>query len=168
MKQTAQIDPITSEYILVHTPIGTLAVFARDGAVCKIRLACPEDGEAAPAETAQPVLRQAALEIEEYFTGVRKDFTFLMQAQGTVFQKRVWQALSRIPYGELRTYGEIAAEVDNPRGSRAVGMACNKNPIMIAVPCHRVVGAGGKLTGYAYGTNMKQQLLALEQQEQHE
>jgi len=86
-----------------------------------------------------------------------------MQAKGTAFQQQVWQALNTIPYGETRTYGDIALQVGNPKGARAVGGACNKNPLWIAVPCHRVLGAGGSLTGYAYGTGMKQTLLALEQ-----
>jgi len=85
-----------------------------------------------------------------------------MRPEGTPFQQRVWQALSRIPYGETRTYGEIALEVGTSRGARAVGGACNKNPIWIAVPCHRVLGSNGSLTGYAYGTGVKQQLLTLE------
>ena len=81
-----------------------------------------------------------------------------------MFQKRVWAALREIPFGVTKSYGQIAAEIDNPKASRAVGMACNKNPIMIAVPCHRVVGASGALVGYAYGTGVKQRLLDLERE----
>ena len=99
----------------------------------------------------------------EYFEGKRTSFTFPMQAKGTPFQQLVWETLLDIPYGETRTYGDIALQAGNPKGARAVGGACNKNPLWIAVPCHRVLGAGGSLTGYAYGTGMKQTLLALEQ-----
>lgn len=102
-------------------------------------------------------------QMEEYFAGKRKNFDFPFRLIGTDFQKKVWQALCRIPYGQTRTYGEIAKEIGNPKASRAVGMACNRNPIWIAVPCHRVVGAGGKLTGYAGGIAMKEALLSLEQ-----
>ena len=82
--------------------------------------------------------------------------------QGTPFQQKVWAALREIPYGETRSYGQIAAQVGNPKASRAVGMANNRNPIAIIVPCHRVIGANGSLTGYAGGLNVKQELLALE------
>ena len=81
---------------------------------------------------------------------------------GTPFQQRVWQALQQIPYGATRTYGAIATAIGNPRASRAVGMACNKNPLLLIVPCHRVVGANGKLVGFAYGTEAKRWLLELE------
>ena len=150
------------DYISLNTPIGTLIVSAKGGAVCSIRLASAEEESIAPQNETNPVLRLAAQELKEYFAGERTAFTFPMDGEGTPFQKSVWLALLQIPFGETRTYGEIAAVVENPKGSRAVGMACNKNPIMIAVPCHRVVGAGGKLTGYAYGTGLKQTLLSLE------
>lgn len=163
MKQQSENKQTTTEHIALDCPIGRLVVSANGNAVCSIRLAKP--GEEMSREVVkQPVLLQAIKELSEYFKQTRTSFTFQMQAEGTTFQKQVWQALSEIPFGELRTYGQIALRVNNPKGSRAVGMACNKNPIMIAVPCHRVVGAGGKLVGYAYGTDMKQQLLALEQQ----
>lgn len=81
---------------------------------------------------------------------------------GTPFQQRVWRALLQIPYGTTRTYGEIASAIGNSRASRAVGMACNKNPLLLIVPCHRIVGANGTLTGFAYGTDAKRYLLELE------
>ena len=148
----------------IHTPIGILILKERDGAICAIDLARESDER--PADSAAtPVLEQAAREIAEYFAGNRTEFTFPMRAKGTPFQTAVWDALLHIPFGEKKTYGQIAAEVDNPKGSRAVGMACNKNPIMIAVPCHRVVGAGGALTGYAGGLSVKEKLLKLEQEQ---
>ena len=87
-----------------------------------------------------------------------------MRAEGTPFQQKVWQALREIPYGKTKSYGEIAGVISHAKASRAVGMACNRNPIMIAVPCHRVVGASGALVGYAYGTDTKRQLLTLERE----
>ena len=154
---------IPAEQIRIDSPIGKLIISARDDAVCSIALANTDALSDAEITVSQPVLRLAAQEISEYFSGKRKRFTFAMRAEGTPFQQSVWAALLDIPYGETKSYGEIAKAVENPKGSRAVGMACNKNPIMIAVPCHRVVGANGSLTGYAYGTGMKQSLLDLEE-----
>ncbi len=101
-------------------------------------------------------------EILEYFDGKRKSFTFKFEAAGTEFQKKVWNALLSIPYGETCTYKDIAKAVGNEKASRAVGMANNKNPITIVVPCHRVIGASGKLVGYAGGLSMKEYLLKME------
>ena len=104
----------------------------------------------------------AFLEIKQYLNGKRKSFNFIYELEGTEFQKKVWAELCNIPYGETRTYKEIAIAVGNPKGSRAVGMANNKNPISITVPCHRVIGANGMLVGYAGGVQMKKALLDLE------
>lgn len=101
-------------------------------------------------------------QVTEYLEGRRRAFTFPYELRGTEFQKRVWQELCKIPYGETRTYGDIAAAIRKPGAARAVGMANNRNPIIIAVPCHRVIGAGGKLVGYAGGLDMKRALLELE------
>jgi O-6-methylguanine DNA methyltransferase len=98
----------------------------------------------------------------EYFDGKRKEFDFQYELRGTTFQKKVWNALCNIPYGETRSYKEIAIEIGNEKACRAVGMANNKNPITIVVPCHRVIGANGKLVGYGGGLDMKEQLLKLE------
>jgi len=155
---------IPAEQIRIDSPIGKLIISARDGAICSIALANTDARNDVETTVSQPVLRQAAQELNEYFSGKRTRFTFAMRAEGTPFQQSVWAALLDIPYGETKSYGEIAMAVENPKGSRAVGMACNKNPIMIAVPCHRVIGASGSLTGYAYGTGMKQSLLDLEKQ----
>ncbi len=100
----------------------------------------------------------------EYLSGKRKTFDFSFELHGTEFQKKVWHELCNIPYGETRTYKEIAIAIGNPKASRAVGMANNKNPVTIVVPCHRVIGAHGKLVGYAGGLNMKKALLFLEKQ----
>ena len=104
----------------------------------------------------------AASQLVDYFAGKRKAFDFPFQLQGTEFQRQVWQALCAIPYGETRTYGEIAQAIGNAKSCRAVGMANNKNPLQIVVPCHRVVGAKGDLVGYAGGLDMKKALLELE------
>lgn len=103
-------------------------------------------------------------QIGSYLAGKRKDFDIPYTLQGTEFQQKVWHILEKIPYGEVRTYGEIAEEIGNRKASRAVGGACNKNPIWLIVPCHRVVGANGNLTGYAGGLSMKKELLLLERE----
>ena len=101
-------------------------------------------------------------EIMEYLKGERTTFDIAYELDGTAFQKKVWEELTKIPYGETRTYKEIAVAIGNPNASRAVGMANNKNPLMMVVPCHRVIGANGKLVGYGGGIAMKRELLALE------
>ena len=101
-------------------------------------------------------------EVMEYLSGKRKAFDFTFELDGTDFQKKVWEELTHIPYGETRTYKEIAIAIGNPKASRAVGMANNKNPVSIVVPCHRVIGSDGKLVGYAGGVDMKKALLDLE------
>jgi methylated-DNA-[protein]-cysteine S-methyltransferase len=110
-------------------------------------------------------LRRALEELQEYFAGKRHDFTLDVQPAGTPFQRTVWNELRRIPYGETISYGELADRVGNPKASRAVGLANGANPISIVVPCHRVIGANGKLTGYGGGLNIKEKLLALERRQ---
>jgi methylated-DNA-[protein]-cysteine S-methyltransferase len=106
-------------------------------------------------------------QVEEYFAGSRKPFVFKVaqEAQGTPFQEGVWKALRDIPHGETRSYGELARALGNPGASRAVGRANGSNPVCLFVPCHRVIGADGSLTGYAYGEEIKRQLLELERKE---
>lgn len=108
------------------------------------------------------LLLEAKKQLEEYFEGKRKVFDLPLEQKGTEFQKRVWKALEKIPYGETRSYKEVAEMVGNEKASRAVGMANNKNNIPIIVPCHRVIGSNGKLVGYALGLDMKKYLLDLE------
>ena len=105
---------------------------------------------------------KAAKQLEEYFNGKRKEFDVPIHPQGTDFQKAAWTALQKIPYGETRSYKQVAEILGNPKASRAVGMANNRNPIWIMIPCHRVVGSDGSLTGYAGGMDMKRKLLELE------
>lgn len=107
-------------------------------------------------------LKNAMKQLKEYFDGKRTVFDLKMKLHGTDFQKKVWIYLSKIPYGETRTYKDVAEAIGSPKGFRAVGMANNKNPIAIIYPCHRVIGASGKLVGYGGGLDIKEQLLHLE------
>ena len=107
---------------------------------------------------------KAKTELTEYFAGQRKSFDLPLEPKGTAFQQSVWRALCEIPYGETVSYGQIAERIGNKKACRAVGMANNRNPIAIIIPCHRVIGAGGKLTGYAGGLDKKEFLLELEAQ----
>lgn len=120
--------------------------------------------DAAPPET-PPILRRAAAQLAEYFAGTRTRFDLPLAPVGTEFQRRVWAATSAIPFGETATYGEIARKIGAPNAARAVGGALNRNPICIVVPCHRVVGSSGKLTGYDGGVDRKAFLLTLERPE---
>ena len=113
-----------------------------------------------------PIFAQAKAQLAAYFAGELRNFSLPLRPCGTEFQSRVWQELTRIPYGETISYGELARRIGNPAASRAVGLANGKNPIGIIVPCHRVIGTNGKLTGYAGGVSRKEALLALEAQAQ--
>ena len=109
-----------------------------------------------------PLLQKTIKQLQEYFLGTRKEFDLPIKFNGTEFQIKVWQALQNIPYGEIINYGELAKRIDCPKGVRAIGGACGKNPIPIIVPCHRVVGKNGSLTGFSGGIDYKVKLLALE------
>ncbi len=111
-----------------------------------------------------PLIAQAEIELNEYFAGKRTAFSVPLSPQGTPFQKRVWDALCAIPYGETRSYAQIAAAVGSPKGFRAVGGANHHNPIVIMIPCHRVIGADGSLTGFGGGLPVKELLLHLERE----
>lgn len=110
-----------------------------------------------------PLLKKAAQQLSEYFSGQRQQFDLPLAPLGTPFQQAAWQALQSIPYGQTATYKDMAIKIGTPKASRAIGMANNKNPIGIIIPCHRVIGANGKLVGYAGGLDKKQLLLDLEQ-----
>lgn len=144
----------------MKTPVGGLLICEDGNGICGVYFGNVLPDEAVREET--PLLKEAVKQLNEYFAGERREFTLPLSMEGTAFQKRVWEALCAIPYGETRTYGQIAAQIENPGGSRAVGMANHNNPVAIIVPCHRVVGAGGKLTGYAGGLGIKRALLELE------
>lgn len=122
----------------------------------------PEEMQAGTALFSDTVFRETARQLDEYFAGKRREFSVPIKTQGTDFQEKVWAALRKIPYGETRTYGQIAAQIGNPKAGRAVGGANHNNPIMILTPCHRVIGADGSLTGFGGGLDVKEALLALE------
>ncbi|MFT4143405.1 MAG: methylated-DNA--[protein]-cysteine S-methyltransferase [Mobilitalea sp.] len=111
-----------------------------------------------------PLLKEASVQLNEYFEGNRTEFSIKLNPKGTEFQKKVWEALTTIPYGETRSYIQIAKQIGNDKASRAVGSANHNNPIPYIIPCHRVIGAKGKLVGYAYGLSMKEKLLKMEQE----
>ena len=145
-----------------ETPIGRLTLVEENGCVCHLLLngQLPPPG-CEPGET--DLLASVATQLAEYFAGQRKSFDFPFVLRGTPFQETVWQALQTIPYGETRSYLEIARQIERSTAARAVGMACARNPLPVIVPCHRVVGSNGCLTGYAGGQATKQLLLAAEQ-----
>ena len=141
------------------SPIGVVRLTEADGFIIRIELT---DAADAVHTSPTPLLHRSAQQILAFLDGKCQQLDFPIRMVGTPFQQRVWHALQQIPYGTTCTYGEIAAAIGNPRASRAVGMACNRNPLLLIVPCHRVVGANGKLTGFAYGTDAKRWLLELE------
>ncbi len=108
------------------------------------------------------LIKECFQQLEEYFVGIRKKFDLPLNPKGTDFQRKVWNELLNIPYGEVKTYKDVAICIGNEKASRAIGMANNKNPIPIIIPCHRVIGANGKLVGYSGGLNIKQKLLDIE------
>jgi methylated-DNA-[protein]-cysteine S-methyltransferase len=140
------------------SPFGPILLRARDGALTELRF-----GESGiPREPSDPVLTDARAQLEAYFAGERSEFDLPLAPAGTPFDRRVWDAVAAIPHGTTATYGELAAQLGAPGAARAVGAANGRNPIAIVIPCHRVVGARGALTGYAYGVERKAALLALE------
>lgn len=141
------------------SPIGPLEVAGTEAGVSFVEFADP--GPVPPAPPA-PCLEECFRQLAEYFAGARRTFTVRLDLRGTPFQKRVWDALLEVPFGATTTYHAIAAALGNPRATRAVGGANHRNPVSIIVPCHRVVGAGGSLTGYGGGLWRKEWLLAHE------
>lgn len=168
-----------SRTLQIETPVGAVCITATDDAIVALQFGrrAPDGSELpagaapgkrktreamTPGEEADRLLLRAAAELDEYFAGRRRAFTLPLAPRGTAFQQAVWEALRSIPYGQTRTYAEIAQAVGKSRACRAVGMANHRNPIAILIPCHRVVGSDGSLTGYAAGVGIKAQLLALE------
>ena len=151
-------------YRTISSPIGELTVVERDGALVGLYMT---DHKPAPhletfGERDDDTLPQLDAQLGEYFAGERTDFDLPLAPTGTDFQQRVWAALRTIPYGETWSYGRLAEAVGQPGAARAVGLANGRNPLSIVVPCHRVVGSSGKLTGYAGGVERKAFLLDLE------
>ncbi len=150
--------------VVLDTPIGRLAVDVDGDVVVGVRFGTPAGpaGAGAAGEGAAGDCR-AVRELAAYFTGALTDFTVPVSVRaGSEFERAVWARIARIPYGETVTYGAIAHALGQPGGARAVGTACNRNPVPVIVPCHRVVGAGGKLVGFGGGLDRKRRLLELE------
>lgn len=142
----------------IATPLGDLAIYASSTGVTRIRFV-EELVESKPNEVTQA----AAQQLNAYFKGELQAFDLPLDAGGTAFQQEVWRALAAIPFGTTASYGEIAHQINRPKAARAVGAANGQNPIPIVVPCHRVIGATGQLTGFAYGVDRKSWLLNHEQ-----
>ena len=154
-------------WTVIESPVGDLRIVSDGEAVTAAYFAPFELAKiTAPLgerDDAHPVLAEAARQLRAYFAGELREFDLPLAPVGTAYQQRVWEALREIPYGETATYGEIAGRLGQPRGAaRAVGLANGRNPIGVIVPCHRVIGANGRLVGYAGGLERKQGLLTLE------
>jgi methylated-DNA-[protein]-cysteine S-methyltransferase len=146
-------------WTVIDSPIDRLSVAVDETGVCGVHFGAVDGA----GEVDEPLLATAVDQLRAYFTGELTEFTLpLSVRRGSDFERAVWREMSLIPYGEMRTYGEIATAVGDPAGARAVGVACNRNPIPVIVPCHRIVGAGGKLVGFGGGLPRKRFLLELE------
>ena len=141
-----------------ETKLGSVTIVEEDGALLAITTNRTYKG----IEQETSLIKEAYRQLSEYLIGKRKRFDLPLNPRGTMFQQQVWKALCDIPYGETRSYKQIAEAIGNPKAVRAVGMANNRNPLLIVVPCHRVIGANGKLVGYAAGIEKKEFLLKLE------
>jgi methylated-DNA-[protein]-cysteine S-methyltransferase len=150
-------------YRIIDSPIGPLTLAGSDRAMTHLLMV---DHAHAPDQAGwrrdDAAFGAAAEQLDEYFAGERTEFGLELELEGTDFQRRVWSALLTIPYGQTRSYGQIAEQIGAPSASRAVGLANGRNPISIIVPCHRVIGGNGKLTGYGGGIDRKRALLNLE------
>ncbi len=149
-------------FCFYRSPVGVLCLEEDESGICALGFL--KENEVAESEwVASKLLQEAVRQLDDYFAGNRRSFDLPLSLNGTAFQQRVWQALREIPYGETRSYSAIAAAINQPGASRAVGMANHRNPIAILVPCHRVIGKNGNLVGYAEGIEKKAMLLELEQ-----
>ena len=155
-------------FMEMPSPVGILKLVATENALVAVLWENENPKRVRLAELIEqvnhPILLEAQKQLREYFAGTRQQFDLPLDFEGTVFQKKVWQALLSIPFGETRSYRDIAEQVGNIKAVRAVGAANGKNPISIIAPCHRVVGVNGKLVGFAGGLNNKEILLGLEKQ----
>lgn len=149
------------KYCIYSSPVGNLLLAGDENGLMHIQFECSiniSENWQEDTESFNPVIKQ----LDEYFAKKRKTFNLKLNPQGTEFQKSVWKRLEKIEFGKTKYYAEIAQEINNPKAARAIGMANNKNPIPIIIPCHRVIGKNGSLTGFASGLDIKQQLLNLE------
>lgn len=157
------MEPI--RYRTMDSPVGALTLAGSAGRLRHLRMVDQTyEPSRAGWECDDTAFADAVAQLEEYFTGARTDFELELDLVGTAFQRRVWAALLTIPYGETRSYGQIAKQLEAPGAFRAVGLANGRNPIGIIVPCHRVIGANGSLTGYGGGLERKRTLLEMEKQ----
>jgi methylated-DNA-[protein]-cysteine S-methyltransferase len=154
---------MTTTETYLESPVGTLHLAAGEAGLTHLLFA-RESSRALPRSGApgSPLLREALAQLEAYFAGERREFDLPLAPEGTPFQLATWQALREIPYGTTLSYGELARRIGKPRAVRAVGAANSRNPISIIVPCHRVIGSDGTLTGYGGGLEVKRRLLELE------
>ncbi len=166
---TARTQLATKLHAVVEAPIGPLTLIAEDGQLTGVHMQLQRHlpdpatfGEQVVAAD-DDVLAAAAAQLQAYFAGELTSFDLPLSLEGTGFQRTVWAGLRDIPYGETISYGELARRIGQPSASRAVGLANGKNPVSIVVPCHRVIGANGSMTGYGGGLDRKRFLLALEQ-----
>lgn len=155
-----------AKHLTMDSPLGPIAVSAVEAGLTYVHLGAEEVDRAWGPEEATPVLEAALEQLEAYFAGSLRRFDLPLAPEGTDFQRRVWRALTEIPYGETVSYTHVANRIGSPAAVRAVGAANGSNPVAIIVPCHRVIGANGTLTGYAGGLWRKERLLALERGEQ--
>lgn len=161
-RQAAQPRQTAARWSVMDSPVGPLRLRTDGEALTAIDFT-PWVDEPDVRDDGHPVLVAARDQLSEYFAGTRRDFDLPLAPRGSDFSRRVWQALADIPYGQTRSYGQVAAVLGLPSGaSRAVGAANGRNPVPVVLPCHRVVGADGTLTGYAGGLERKKRLLALE------
>ena len=157
--------PHDTATLTIPSPIGPITLHAGPDALTRVEIGSAADGGQAPsAAGVHPVLSLAAAQLDEYFAGVRQDFDLPIELRGTEFQLQVWQALGAIPYGQTLSYGELAEQVGRPGAARAIGGAVGANPLPIVIPCHRVMGKDGSITGYSGGDGVstKRRLLDLE------
>ncbi|MDF2542958.1 MAG: ogt [Herbinix sp.] len=144
-----------------ETSIGKVMIVEDNNAIVEVSVIQKEDGINYELEETE-LMKEAYRQLNEYLEGKRTEFKIALNPKGTVFQKKVWDVLRQIPYGETWSYKKVAEAIGNPNASRAVGMANHYNPIMIMIPCHRVIGANGSMVGYAGGLTMKEKLLQIE------
>src|SRR5271170_3932449 len=161
--------PMSLFYKTMPSPVGKLKLIASDKGLVAVLWESDPPHRVRLSELTQdrqhPILVETERQLGEYFAGLRKDFTIPLDIRGTRFQNDVWKALLAIPFGETRSYAQLATQLGNPRATRAVGAANGRNPLSIVVPCHRVIGSSGKLTGFAGGIETKARLLDLEKGE---
>ena len=156
-----------TSFTQIESPLGPLLLVSNNAGLCEIQFMNGRHAAHVKPEWKKnpAALKEPVRQLRAYFAGELQDFDLPLAPQGTEFQQNVWAELCKIPYGETISYGELARRIGNPNASRAVGLANGSNPIPVIIPCHRVIGANGKLTGYGGGLHIKEKLLALEKRQ---